>query len=106
MASRSKQKGDRRERQVVALLKGMGLPAARVPLSGAAGGDYSSDVDFSVGGRPRKAEVKARAGGTGFRLIEKWLAGNDALFLIRDGQRPLVVLPWEFFEDLVRGAHG
>jgi hypothetical protein len=46
--------------------------------------------------------VKCRAGGAGFRTIEKWLAGSAALFLRRDRQSPLVVLPWETWERLLK----
>ena len=40
-----------------------------------------------------KAEVKARGDGDGFRTLERWLGGNDALFLWRDRAAPFVVLP-------------
>ena len=39
------------------------------------------------------AEVKARGTGDGFRTLERWLGGNDALFLWRDRAAPFVVLP-------------
>lgn len=72
-----------------------GVRAERVPLSGASryqgNGAY---VDLYVRGTaPIKAEVKARADGTGFRTLERWLGSNDALFLVRDRTEPLVVLP-------------
>lgn len=102
MANPSKAKGSRRERQIVDRLRALGALAQRVPLSGAAQGQFGGDVRFNLRGNPKVAEVKARAEGAGFKVIEKWLGGNDALFLVRDRQPPLVVLTWEFFEELVR----
>ena len=37
--------------------------------------------------------MKARGDGDGFRTLERWLGGNDALFLWRDRAAPFVVLP-------------
>ena len=45
--------------------------------------------------------MKARAGGEGFKTLERWLGGNDALFLRRDRAMPLVVLPWATYCRLV-----
>ena len=76
MGKFSRDKGARGEREIVARHLALGVHAERVPLSGACGG--------------------------GFRTIEKWLAGNAALFLRRDRQSPLVVLPWETWARLVK----
>jgi hypothetical protein len=69
-----------------------------VPLSGAAGGEYAGDLrilDFT-------AEVKARKDGSGFRQLEAWLGKHDMLFLRRDRQRPLVLLPWQTYLKLMQ----
>src|SRR5579875_3484518 len=94
----SRQKGDRRERELVALHAAIGVKAERVPLSGAAryqGAGHDLDV-YARGpdAAPFVAEVKARASGAGFATLERWLGDHDALFLIRDRAAPLVVLPW------------
>jgi Holliday junction resolvase len=86
----SRDKGGRIEREIVNLLKGEGIHAERVPLSGAAGGQFVGDIKFL----DYVAEVKARKGGTGFKTIERWLGDNDMLFLRRDRAAPLVVMPW------------
>ena len=103
-----RRKGDRIERQIVALHTDMGVKAERVPLSGAAGGSFSGDVDIYACGSdaaPMVGEVKARAGGQGFIVLEKWLADNDILFLRRDRvTEPLVVLPWRSWARLLAGA--
>ena len=94
---RSRDKGARREREVVALHEALGIPAARVPLSGACGGRFSGDVDIYIDGpdaTPMVTEVKARKSGSGFVTLEKWLGENDALFLRRDRAGHLVLLPW------------
>jgi len=95
MGKASRDKGLRRERAIVDLHSKCGLRADRVPLSGAT--HYrgnGADVDLYVrGAAPVKAEVKARGDGDGFRTLERWLGGNDALFLWRDRAAPFVVLP-------------
>jgi len=84
-------------RKLVHLHLDAGIPASRVPLSGAAGGEYAGDLhilDFTV-------EVKARANGEGFKQLEVWLGDHDMLFLRRDCQRPLVLLPWQMYLKLM-----
>jgi hypothetical protein len=95
MGKASRDKGIRRERAVVEIHTKCGIHAERVPLSGAVRyRGNGADVDIYVrGAEPLKAEVKARGDGGGFRTLEQWLGGNDALFLIRDRVPPLVVLP-------------
>jgi hypothetical protein len=63
--ARHRQKGNRAEREIVDLHKGINIHAERYPLSG-----------------------------DGFTQLEKWLAEFDALFLRRNHSTPLVVLPW------------
>ncbi|MCH8346569.1 MAG: helix-turn-helix domain-containing protein [Chloroflexi bacterium] len=84
MGLSQRQKGLRREREFAQLTGGK-----RVPLSGAAGGEYTGDVK-ALG---MTWEVKARA--AGFRELYKWLDGSDALALKADRQEWLVVLPYE-----------
>ena len=103
---RSRDKGCRAEREIVNLHRALGVHAERVPLSGAAGGRFSGDVDVYALGRdegPLVTEVKARKSGAGFVTLEKWLGENDAIFLRRDRAEPLVVLPWATWTRLVRG---
>lgn len=98
MGNSAKRKGDRIEREIVHLHQAMGVPAQRVPLSGAAGGHFSGDVWIE----DMKAEVKARAEGSGFKTLERWLGDNDLLFLRRDRKSPLVVMPWKTYERLMK----
>lgn len=93
MGRSSKRKGDRIERELVALHRELGIEAARVPLSGAAGGDFSGDLHLTLGERRLRAEVKTRGNGDGFKTLERWLGGNDLLFLRRDWAEPPVLLP-------------
>jgi hypothetical protein len=98
MGLKSPRKGSRIERELVQLHRGAGIPAERVPLSGAAGGTFSGDLRVAGGMR---AEVKARASGEGFRVLERWLGEMDLLFLRRDRSKPLVVMPWTVYEQLM-----
>ena len=106
MGRASRDKGQRRERQVVALHEDLGVRAEKVPLSGATsyqGAGHDVDVyPWGPEGPPLCGEVKARANGSGFKTLESWLDENDVLFLIRDRQEPLVVLPWDTWRRLLK----
>ena len=93
--TRSTQKGTRREREFAALVGG-----TRVPLSGAAGGDYAGDVR-ALG---LLWECKARA--DGFKQLHAWLDGRDALALKADRRPWLVVLPLDTLLALLDAARG
>tara|TARA_R100000808_G_scaffold6071_1_gene18200 strand:- start:13942 stop:14310 length:369 start_codon:yes stop_codon:yes gene_type:complete len=97
----SRDKGARREREFVHRLHKAGIPAERVPLSGAVGGQFSGDIRFGDG---YLAECKARKDGSGFKTVEGWLGDNDFLFLQRDRQEPFVCMSWERFTHLVKEA--
>jgi Holliday junction resolvase len=102
----SRQKGDRREREIVALHIDAGIHSERVPLSGASRYQGNgADIDVYAFGKhaaPLVCEVKARASGEGFTTLERWLSDNDILFLKRDRADPLVVLPWRTYERLLQ----
>jgi Holliday junction resolvase len=108
MSRASRDKGARRERELVSLHQALGIHAERVPLSGAAryqGGGHDVDVyAFGKDAAPLVTEVRARANGEGFATLERWLGENDALFLRRDRAEPVVVLPWRIWARLL--GHG
>lgn len=89
MARKSRDKGNRREREFAALIGGK-----RVPLSGMghekAADEFSGDV---IGPDGKRWEVKARA--DGFKELYKWLGGKDALALKADGKPWLIVTKLE-----------
>lgn len=100
---RHRQKGDRIEREIVHAHLDIGVHAERVPLSGAAGGRFSGDVDvyaFGEDAPPLVTEVKARKDGAGFVTLERWLGEHDALFLRRNRGAAMVVLPWRTWKRL------
>jgi Holliday junction resolvase len=103
--ARHRRKGDRIEREIVALHVRLGVHAERYPLSGASHFRNSGhDIDLYVFDKdqaPLVAEVKARKNGGGFVQLEKWLGGYDALFLRRDHADPIVVLPWRVWACLI-----
>jgi Holliday junction resolvase len=96
--ARHRQKGDRVERELVALHQALGVHAERYPLSGASRfRDSGHDLDVYALGReaaPLVAEAKARKDGAGFVQLERWLADFDILFLRKNHSEPTVVLPW------------
>jgi Holliday junction resolvase len=100
-----RRKGDRIEREIVERHKAIGVHAERYPLSGASrfrGSGHDTDIyAFGRDEGPLVAEVKGRANGEGFTLLEKWLGGYDLLFLRRDNADPLVVVPWGIWERLI-----
>jgi Holliday junction resolvase len=103
--ARHRQKGDRIERELVALHQALGVHAERYPLSGASRfRDSGHDLDVYALGReaaPLVGEVKARKDGSGFVQLERWLDDYDALFLRRNNADPMVVLPWRTWAALL-----
>ena len=101
MGKPSRDKGARREREIVALLNEIpGVDAERVPLSGAMGGSYAGDISMTIDEISMVAEVKARKNGEGFKVLEGWLGQNAMLILKRAPTTPMVVLPWKTFVRL------
>jgi hypothetical protein len=94
----SRDKGARGERALVKFLQAAGFSAERVPLSGAAGGRFSSDVSLPLLGVDRRVEVKCRA--TGFKQIYDWLSGADFLVVRADRAEPLVILPLKLAAEI------
>jgi hypothetical protein len=105
-----RRKGDRIEREIVDLHKALGVHAERYPLSGASRFRGSGhDIDIYLFGRdeaPAVAEVKARANGSGFTTIERWLGEYDLLVLRRDNTDPLILLPWSTWSRLLERGRG
>ena len=103
--AKHRQKGDRIEREIVALHEAIGIHAERYPLSGASrfrGKGHDVDVyPFGVDDAPFTAEIKGRKTGDGFRMLERWVGEHDMLFLRRNRSEPLVVLPWSTYSALV-----
>jgi Holliday junction resolvase len=102
----SRDKGGRIEREIVSRHTEIGVHAERVPLSGATNyRDNGADIDVYAFGRsaaPMICEIKARANGEGFAMLEKWLSDYDALFLRRNRSDPLVVVPWHIWAKIVK----
>jgi hypothetical protein len=103
---RSRDKGNRIERELVERHKALGVHAERYPLSGASHFRNSGhDIDiyaFGSEAAPLVAEVKARASGGGFTTLERWLGEYDLLVLRRDHADPLVLLPWSTWARLLQ----
>ena len=104
MSRMERDKGARIEREIVTRHKALGVFAKRVPMSGASAYTHDADVDVYPWGQEAGAlvaELKARGSGEGFKTLERWLADNDLLFLWRDRQQPLVVVPWRVWERIL-----
>lgn len=107
MPNRSRQKGDRFERQCVHALEELGVPAERVPLSGAAGGSHTDDLTVEVCGQVERIECKTRA--RAWSDLFGWLNPPHherppfALFIKADRTDTLVVMPLETFARLSKG---
>lgn len=98
--NRSRAKGDRFEREVVEAFLLDGIPAQRVPLSGAAGGMFSGDIQIVVAERHLKLECKVRA--RAWKAEYGWLEDNYALVVKRDRSEPLVILRLSDFKKLLK----
>ena len=104
MSRLSYEKGQRIEREIIARHREIDVHCERVPLSGAMKYKGGIDVDVYAFGRdapPMVSEVKSRASGEGFRLIERWIGDAEMLFLRRDYADPIVVLPWSTYTGLL-----
>jgi hypothetical protein len=86
MGKKSRVKGQRNEQAIVNMLKEAGLPAERVPLSGACGGLFSGDL--VIDGQRFEAKIRA----IGFRQIYTWFADHHGLFIRSDRRELLIVL--------------
>jgi hypothetical protein len=103
--ARHRRKGDRIERELVALHRALGIAAERYPLSGASrfrGAGHDLDI-YALGKdeAPLVAEVKGRKNGAGFTTLERWLGEYDLLVLRRNHADPLIVLPWRVWARLL-----
>ena len=99
---KSRDKGCRTERSIVNTFKDAGIPAERVPLSGAVHGSFGGDI--IIGDDKQKAEVKCRT--NGFKKLYSWLEDNDYLIVKADRQEPLVVMEIGRFINLFKGVIG
>ena len=104
MGKASRDKGARREREIVNMHRQAGIRAERVPLSGAAhyqGAAHDVDIYPRGADAPICAEIKARKKFPAW--LTDWLADNDALILVEDrADQPLVVLPWTTWERIIK----
>ena len=98
--NRSRAKGDRFEVQVVHACQAGGIPAQRVPLSGAAGGMFGGDIQVETRAGRQKLECKSRA--RAWKDLYGWIEGNYALAIKRDRSEPLVVLRLSDFISLAK----
>ena len=90
-------KGASFEREVVNWHLEKGVPAERIPLSGAVKGNYSGDLKIG----PEQALLaeckrRARAWQDLYDALDQ--DGSDMLFIRKDRERRLVVLPLETYE--------
>ena len=104
MGKASRDKGARRERELVNMFRDWGLQAYRVPLSGAT--EHSKgDVDVYKIGRdaPFCGEAKARKDGAGFKSLYDWLEkdGADYLALRKDNAEWIFVIPERVLRELM-----
>lgn len=99
--AKHRRKGSRVEREIVAKHIEIGVPAKRIPLSGAAAG-FPGDVEIELHDGKLTGEVKARKSGAGFVTLESWLGANGVLFLRRDNAEPIVVVPWSTWARVLK----
>ena len=84
MSKAQRDKGARFEQQIVKLLKGSGIDAKRIPLSGATW----LKGDLLIGNEV--AELKKR--GNGFKQLYEWIQESRYLIVAADRSEPLMVM--------------
>ena len=94
MGKSQRNKGYRGEYNLVNYLKKHGVEAIRVPLSGAS--TFKGDIVIQ---NKYRGEVKLRK--DGFKMIYKWLADNDMLFIKADRKQYLAVIPLDLLIELL-----
>jgi Holliday junction resolvase len=99
---RSRDKGNRLERELVNLLQRAGITAERIPLSGSAGGKFAGDISIPVLGVDRCGECKVR--GKGFGQLYTWLRDRDLLIIRADRRELLVVVPLKLAIEIAVSA--
>lgn len=100
MSRAQKIKGTAYERAIVNDLRAIGIDAKRVPLSGAS--EFTEQCDVLVPLLLRDLEAECKVGQQCPKSVYTWLEGNDLLFLRRDREKTLVVLPWATWKALVK----
>lgn len=99
MGKKSRTKGQRVEREAIALIRSFGGDAERVPLSGAAGGRYADDIVIYLDAGDFRGEVKARKDGQGFARLYDWMESAPCgMFALNED---LTVLDQDAFQILV-----
>jgi len=93
----SRDKGAAYEREIVNWHRERGVDAERVPLSGATKGNYASDIKLGPSlGLTAECKRRARAYKDLYDALDQ--DDSDMLFVRRDRERTLVVLPLETYE--------
>lgn len=101
--NKPKEKGTRNEHYIVQLHLAEGIECKRVPGSGLFGKiDPELFADIVIKGKLR-GECKVRKQSQ-WKTIEKWLGSKDILFLREDRKKPIVVMPWRTYLELIRNA--
>ena len=101
MGAKSRSKGKRGEREVVALARSAGLAAERTWHLAQSPDPALRCCDVQIAGRP--AQVKAAA--LGFRALYNALDGVEIAFVRADRREWLAVLPAEALLRLIKLGH-
>lgn len=96
----ARDKGANYEREIVNWHRERGVEAERIPLSGAVKGNYKGDLKIG----PQQALLaeckrRARAYQDLYDALDQ--DGSDMLFVRKDRERTLVVLPLETYEGIL-----
>ena len=105
MGKASRDKGRRRELQVIHWHRERGYRCERVPDSGASGyNGRKADIDAYLFGSENAPMIFESKGRASFKTLWGWLGTADGLVLIGDRQPPLFVLSESAYERLLQAA--
>lgn len=102
MGKFSRDKGARSERNFVNRLKDRGIPAKRVPLSGAIPDQPGDIVMPWISGELVRFEAKVRA--EGFKQIYGWIRPHKGLIIKADKKEPLVIVRMDDYAEMLNYA--
>lgn len=104
--AKSKQKGDRFEREIVNILREQGIDAGRVPLSGAVEG-FPGDVFFDLPAGRFLGQCKVSASGDGYVSLSNILAERSMVRIRRGTQlfsdEDIVLMDLSYFYGFLTG---
>jgi Holliday junction resolvase len=100
MSNPSKRKGDAFERDVAEFFRSCGYTAARMPMSGALGGDLSGDVRTAL--TTRDFVIQCKRERNGWKRLYDWFEDHDMLALRADRKETIYCFTESSLREVIK----